>query len=88
MLAKSSNALSVSRNGTELSRLINAAVISPAFCELLLTNPEAALATGYNDERFRLTVEEQQRVMRIRANSLADFALHLSNGHNGRREDT
>lgn len=84
MLTESSNALSISRNGTELSRLINAAVVSPAFCKQLLTNPEAALATGYNGEIFQLASEERERVASIRATSLIDFALKLSNRQNGK----
>jgi hypothetical protein len=59
---------------------VNAAVVSPAFLDLLLKNPAEALATGYNDEVFKLTSEEREWVIAIRATSLTDFALQLSNG--------
>jgi hypothetical protein len=65
-----------------LSRLINAAVVSQEFCNLLLTNPALALATGYNGESFHLASEEQKLIFSIRASSLADFALQLTK--NGR----
>ena len=84
MLAESANPPSISQNDTELSRLINAAVVSPAFCKLLLTNPEAALVTGYHGEIFQLASEEREWVVSIRATSLTDFALQLSNRQNGK----
>jgi hypothetical protein len=58
-------------------------MISPAFCSLLLNDPAAALATGYNGELFRLASEEHERILSIRATSLPDFALQLTNGRNG-----
>ena len=70
----------------ELSRLITAAVVNQKFCNLLLTNPAMALATGYNGETFRLATEEQELILSIRATSLADFAMQLTerrNGNNG-----
>jgi len=65
-------------NGRELSRLINAAVISKEFCRLLLTNPTAALSTGYNGDLFHLTSEERDLILSIHASSLADFAQQLT----------
>ncbi|HEX2980425.1 MAG TPA: hypothetical protein VHO48_09185 [Anaerolineaceae bacterium] len=64
-----------------LSRLITAAVINQSFCRLLLTNPEKAINTGYNGETFRLDRDEKDLVLSIQANSLADFAVKLSNQH-------
>jgi hypothetical protein len=70
----------------ELSRLISAAVVSHEFCNLLLANPAAALATGYHGESFRLTWEERQLILSIHASSLAGFAMQLAeNGHRGDR---
>jgi len=65
-------------NGRELSRLINAAVISRDFCRLLLTNPATALRAGYNGDLFHLTSEERDLILSIRASSLADFAWQLT----------
>jgi hypothetical protein len=68
----------VLHNGRELSRLINAAVISKEFCQLLLTNPATALTIGYNGDLFHLTSEERDLILSIRASSLADFAQQLT----------
>jgi hypothetical protein len=67
----------------ELSRLINAAVVNPAFCRLLLNNPAVALARGYNGEPFRLAPEERTRVLSTQATSLAYFAQQLMQHTNG-----
>ena len=67
----------VSPNGKELSRLINAAVVSKEFRELLLSEPAAALAAGYNGEIFQLTPEEHKLILSIRVSALADFAIQV-----------
>jgi hypothetical protein len=78
-----------SENGHgELSRLLNAAVVSPGFCRLLLTRPLAALKTGYNGEPFRLAPEEEASVLSIQATSLAGFAQQLTRRWNGRGEES
>ncbi|HXF60440.1 MAG TPA: hypothetical protein VNK95_02415 [Caldilineaceae bacterium] len=64
----------LSRN---LSRLISAAVVSPRFCQLLLSDPAAALAAGYNGESFLLTPAEYEVVTSLRVNSIRDFAVQL-----------
>ena len=84
MRAKSPYPLKALPNGAELSRLINAAVVSSEFCELLLSNPEVALSTGYNGEFFHLAPEEWEWVISTHATSLADFASQLTNGRNRR----
>ncbi len=65
-------------NGSELSRLLTAAVVNQNFRKLLLTDPAIALAAGYNGEPFRLASEEKVRVLSINAKSLADFAMQLT----------
>lgn len=69
-------------SGQELSRLLTAAVINQRFRKLLLDSPAAALASGYNGEPFRLATEEKNRVLSIRAQSLADFASQLADTEN------
>jgi hypothetical protein len=64
--------------GSEISRLLTAAVVNRGFCTLLLTNPARALASGYKGEAFRLGAEEQDLVLSIRAKSLDDFARQLT----------
>ncbi len=60
-----------------LNRLISAAVVSSRFCRLLLSDPFAVLALGYNGESFDLTADELAHVKLIRANSLQGFAAQL-----------
>lgn len=67
----------------ELSRLITAAVVNQKFCNLLLTNPATALATGYGGESFYLTTDEQELILSIHATTLADFATQLADRRNG-----
>lgn len=65
-------------NQTELSRLLTAAVINQRFRTLLLTNPANALDYGFHGEPFRLEKVEKDRILAIRAGSLADFARQLT----------
>lgn len=62
----------------EYSRIITAAVINLQFRKLLLSNPEKAIDSGYAGEVFRLAYEEKSRVASIKATSLADFAMQLT----------
>jgi hypothetical protein len=41
----------------ELSRLLTAAVISPQFRNMLLTNPDKAISSGYGGESLHLPGE-------------------------------
>ncbi|GEM_PF-783824 len=61
----------------EINRLLTAAVVSWRFRQILLTNPVAALTSGYRGEAFRLNAEEVRQVTAIRASSLQEFALQL-----------
>jgi len=61
-----------------LSRLLAAAVVNKTFRELLLTRPDAALQQGYLGEDFKLSREDQRRVLNIHARDLADLALQLA----------
>ena len=67
-------AASLSKN---LNRLLSAAVVSPHFRRLLLTDPVAALAVGYNGEEFHLTPAEYAAVTSMRVASIRDFAAQL-----------
>ena len=77
------SAIPPSSKKAELSRLITAAVVSQKFCDLLLSDPAMALATGYGGESFSLSAEEQELILSIRATSLADFAMQLAGHRNG-----
>mgnify|MGYP001607528196 CR=1 FL=1 len=61
----------------ELSRLLTAAVVNQGFCNLLLTNPANALASGFHGETFRLAFEDKERILNIQAKTLAEFASQL-----------
>jgi hypothetical protein len=60
-----------------LNRLLSAAVVSPRFCRLLLSNPAAALAAGYNGECFQLTPAEYAVVTSVCATDIHDYAAQL-----------
>jgi hypothetical protein len=64
-------------NGSEVSRLLTAAVVNTRFCKLLLSDPSKALAVGFNGETFRFAKEDRERIQSIKAQSLADFANQL-----------
>lgn len=57
-----------------VSRLIHAALVDNTFMHLLLSDPQTALANGYNGESFVMDEEERAFLLTIRAASLADFA--------------
>lgn len=65
------------RNNAEIDRLLTAAVVNRRFCRLLLSNPLAALASGYRGEAFNLNPGEVKQISAIRATTLRDFALQL-----------
>jgi hypothetical protein len=65
---------SLSKN---LNYLLSAAVVSPRFRCLLLSDPVAALAAGYNGEKFQLTPAEYAAVTSLRVSTVRDFAAQL-----------
>lgn len=60
-----------------LNRLLSAAVVSPYFRNLLLSDPGAALAAGYNGEQFQLTPVEYTAVTSLQVATIRDFAAEL-----------
>ena len=64
----------IRENVAEMSRLINAALVDKAFCSKLLFEPALAITNGYNGEHFSLSSLENQFVLNVKAESLADFA--------------
>ena len=62
----------------EYSRILSAAVINSHFRQMLLNDPVKAISNGYNGEQFDIDKEEKVRLSTIRATSLADFAIKLS----------
>jgi hypothetical protein len=69
---------SPTRLGQECSRILSAAVINAQFRQMLLANPGKAIEAGYAGESFHLGREEKNRLISIRATSLADFASQMN----------
>jgi hypothetical protein len=69
----------------EVNKLLTAAVVSKAFCQLLLSNPAQALEDGYNGMRFALSNQEKELLLSIQAKSLSELASQMSsrNGNIG-----
>jgi hypothetical protein len=61
----------------EISRIITAAVVNRHFRQDLLTNPRRAIENGYGDETFLLEEAQTERLEKIRADSLEDFATQV-----------
>ena len=66
----------------EVIKLLTAAVVSKAFCQMLLTNPAQALEDGYNGMRFALSNQDKELVLSIQAKSLSELASQI-NSRNG-----
>lgn len=60
-----------------INRLLSALVVSPGFRRLLFADPVAALAAGYNGEKFQLTPAEYAAVTSLHVNTVSDFAAQL-----------
>jgi len=76
-LARASAAQPQAALSNNLNRLLSAAVVSPRFQRLLLTNPVAALAAGYNGETFQLTQAEYAAVTSLCVHTIREFATQL-----------
>jgi hypothetical protein len=61
----------------ELNRLLSAAVVSKSFRNMLLTNPEIAVASGYQGETFNLSSDDQSWLYSFRPTSLIDLAANM-----------
>jgi len=60
-----------------INRLLSAIVVSPRFRQLLFSDPAAALAAGYNGEKFQLTPTEYDAVTSLHVNTVREFAAQL-----------
>ncbi len=66
-----------------LTRVFAAAVVSRQFCKALLSDPVAALENGYLGETFKLSREEYDLLISIRAENLADLARQVNKALRG-----
>jgi len=71
----------------ELNRLLCAAVVSKSFRNMLLDNPEVAVASGYQGESFNLTTEDRSWLLSTRSTSLVDLAANMAVYQQNIRQD-
>lgn len=64
---------------SEISRILNAAVINEPFCQMLLDSPEHAIEAGFHEEYFNVDAQEMARLEAIHASNLVDFATEVIN---------
>ena len=69
--------LDYSARNDELNRLLSAALVSKSFRSVLLTNPEIALANGYQGEKFNLSDADRSWLFSIKPASLVDLAANM-----------
>jgi hypothetical protein len=74
---QSNTQLEYSSSNDEMNRLLCAAVVSKSFRSMLMTNPEIAVATGYQGESFNLSDEDRGWLTSIRPANLVDLAANL-----------
>ncbi len=77
-----------SSTNDELNRLLCAAVVSKSFRNMLLTNPEIAVASGYQGEKFNLSHEDQSWLFSIRPTSLVDLAANMVSYQQGTKVES
>ena len=63
----------------ELSRLLSAALVSQQFKQMVLQQPERALAEGYMGQHFDLDAVDRAIVCSRQANTLQELAIALVN---------
>lgn len=61
-----------------ISKVFAAAVVNGQFRSTLLQDPQIAIQSGYLGETFSLSKEEQDLIVSIRADSLADLAKQVN----------
>jgi hypothetical protein len=61
----------------EMNRLLCAAVVSKSFRSMLISNPEIAVASGYQGESFNLSDEDRSWLFSMRPANLIDLAANM-----------
>jgi hypothetical protein len=86
---QTSTQLECTSSNDEMNRLLCAAVVSKSFRSMLMTNPEIAIASGYQGETFNLSDEDRGWLSSIRPANLVDLAAsmvsHQQNTHQENR---
>lgn len=71
----------------ELNRVLCAAVVSKSFRKMLLANPEIAVASGYQGEKFNLSDEDRSWLLSTRPANLVDLAANMVTYQQSTRHD-
>ena len=61
----------------EISRIMTAAVVNATFRRDLLANPVHAIEMGFGEETFILEQEQADRLSKIHAHTLEEFATKI-----------
>ncbi len=61
----------------EISRIMTAAVVNVTFRQDLLRNPVSAIENGFGEETFILEQEQSERLSKIQAGTLEEFATKI-----------
>jgi hypothetical protein len=68
----------ISKDTESISRLLVAAAVNPGFCSKLLADPRRTVQAGFGGEGFPLSRPTLEALSGIRASSLPEFALQLT----------
>jgi len=71
----------------ELSRLLSAALVSPQYKQMVLQEPERALAEGYMGQHFDLDAVDSAIVCSRQANTLQELAIALVNHSRAQQQE-
>ncbi len=72
-----SGQLDYPQSDDELNRLLCAAVVSKRFRNVLISNPEIAVSSGYQGESFNLSEEDRSWLYSMRPANLVDLAANI-----------
>jgi hypothetical protein len=76
-ITQTSNQIDNHSHNDELNRLLCAAVVSKSFRNVLLSNPELAVASGYQGETFNLSPDDRSWLYSTRPTTLVDLAANM-----------
>jgi hypothetical protein len=74
-----SGTLDYPASNDEMNRMLCAAVVSKSFRNVLISNPEIAVASGYQGESFNLSDEDRSWLFSMKPSSLVDLAANMVN---------
>jgi hypothetical protein len=72
----------------ELNRLLSAAIVSKNFQMMLLSNPELAVASGYQGEKFNLSRQDHHWLLSAHPTTLVELAASMVTYQQSTRQDS